>query len=537
MARWAPLLLAAGALGVVLAHVESQVFDLERFQAPKALALHVTALALLLTGAVRRPSRGGAVVGLALAFVAWSALSAAFATNPWLGLGSWGISFSAAVVLVGAGGMSDERRNLVLAWILGAVVLGAAVGVAQAYGWRTPWLASSRPPGGTFGNRNFLAHLAAIGAPALLTTLVEARRRGGRWAAVLGLTVVTLAVVLTRSRAAWLGGAAGILVTGVALALGPGGRRAPSGTRRLGVGALALAASVGAAVVVPNALAWNTDSPYVGTLTRLADFREGSGRGRMIQYRTSLELAAESPVLGVGPGNWFVHYPRVTDPGDPSFGGHLTIPTNPWPSSDWVALLTERGAPALLLLLAAGGIAWLASLRRAWGREAVGRVREATPGERRPGPPVPVAGLAAAGAHTGGAALAGILTATAVTGLFDAVLLLPAPALVVAALAGTLLPWRPPLPTPVRGGRWVRAGLLLVAAALVTHAALTTASVALTAIGRETSTLARASRLAPWDHRLRLLLAERGRCADAHAAVRLLPFHARARELAEGCRR
>ena len=56
-------------------------------------------------------------------------------------------------------------------------------------------------------------------------------------------------------------------------------------------------------------------------------------------------------MLGVGPGNWPVHYPRYMSPGDPSFDADDMIPTNPWPSSDWMALLAERGLPAFVLLI------------------------------------------------------------------------------------------------------------------------------------------------------------------------------------------
>jgi hypothetical protein len=507
MRRGVPALLVVGAYGVVLAGVTSAVFDLERYQMPKALVLHGVALALVAVGAARRPARGGPVVGLVLAFVAWSALSAVFASNPWLALGAWGVSLSGLVVLMATGSVEAGARDRAAAWIVGAVVLGAALGVLQAYGWEPPWLTSSRPPGGTFGNRNFLAHLSAIVAPALLVGAIGSEKPRTRWLAVTGLALVVLAVVLTRSRAAWLGGAAGLATVLVGLLAQPRSGPGPR-TKRLAPVALAITLAAAGAVLLPNALEWSTDSPYVGTLTRLADFRQGSGRGRLIQYRNSLELAAERPLLGVAPGNWFVHYPRVSDPGDPAFSEHLPIPTNPWPSSDWVTFLAERGAPAVLLLLAAGGLACLGGLRRS---------------RREPG----VDGLR-------GTALAAVLVATLVTGLFDAVLLLPAPAYVTAALIGLLLPWRPPGP-PRPGGRWVRAGASLLVTVLLVHAALSVAAIRTTASGRDTATLTRAARLAPWDHRLRLLLAERGRCSDAAAARKLMPYHSRPRELARSC--
>ena len=66
-------------------------------------------------------------------------------------------------------------------------------------------------------------------------------------------------------------------------------------------------------------------------------------------------MTRDHAILGVGPGNWQVYYPRYTSPGDPAFDRGDPIPTNPWPSSDWMAMLAERGAPATLCLLAGLG--------------------------------------------------------------------------------------------------------------------------------------------------------------------------------------
>jgi O-antigen ligase len=424
------------------------------------------------------------------------------------------VTFSALVVLHGAGSVQGEAmRDRAVAWIVGAVVLGALLGAAQAYGWEAPLLAGDRPPGGTFGNRNFLAHLSAIAAPPLLALGLAGPRWRGRALAITALGIVILAVVLTRSRAAWLAGAAGLVVTGACLLRSRRHERLPArkGTAWI---AVAIIGATTAAVALPNALDWREGSPYAGTLSRLTDFRGGSGRGRLIQYGNSLELAKRHPVLGVGPGNWFVHYPTVTKPGDPAFGAHLAIPTNPWPSSDWVAMVSERGALGALLLLAAG----LTAFARAWS-----------------------AGGTTGGTARRGGALAGLLVAAGVAGLFDAVLLLPAPALVVAALVGLLLPTpdreaaAPRLEASKRRA-WHWGGLVVVGL-LASYTGLHTTAVAATARGRTTADLARAANRAPWDYRLRLALAERGRCEDARTAARLMPHHARPAELVRDCSR
>src|SRR5437763_15669856 len=70
----------------------------------------------------------------------------------------------------------------------------------------------SRAPVGTLVNRNFVAHVAAFGFPLLLLCALRAARRATylRWAIATALVITAL--VLTRSRAAWLAFAAVMLI-------------------------------------------------------------------------------------------------------------------------------------------------------------------------------------------------------------------------------------------------------------------------------------------------------------------------------------
>ena len=170
-----------------------------------------------------------------------------------------------------------------------------------------------------------------------------------------------------------------------------------------------------AAILLPNALNWKSDSPYLDTMTGVVNYREGSGHGRLVQYGTSLKLAAQHPLFGVGPGNWAVAYPKVAARGDPSIDRDDGMTSNPWPSSDWIAMLAERGLPATLAFaLALVGLTVL-SLRAM--RDALD-LDEFLP---------PLTLLAT-------------LAAMIVVGCFDASLLLAAPTLFVFAILGALSP-------------------------------------------------------------------------------------------------
>jgi O-antigen ligase len=375
-------------------------------------------------------------------------------------------------------------------------------------------LAGERAPGGTFGNRNFLAHLLAIALPLVALATLRAERRWARGLGLVGLAVIGAAVVLTRSRAAWLAMAASMAAIGLALVIV---RRAPErpelGRRPVGL-LIALALGVAAALLLPNRLQWRSDAPYAESLKGIVNYQEGSGHGRLIQYRNTLRLVPRDPVFGVGPGNWMVRYPQVTTPGDPSFSGADPIPTNPWPSSDWMAFWSERGLVGVLLLLGAG----LAAALTAWRR--LGRPDQALTS----------------------VALLGTLTAAVVAGLFDAVLLLAAPTLFTFAAAGALLPQAGPvLSRPLeRSHRRLAIGLVLVAALAATaRSAGEVAAIVTTGQTRQRSALEWASRFDPGNHRLHLYLATRGSCAQrrphARAARALLPWHEWPRRAVEDC--
>jgi O-antigen ligase len=498
--------LVAGAITIVLAGVDSELYDLERYLAPKALALHLTALAslLILLPSWRRIELG-ITAALLAAFVLWTILSAALATNRWLALHGAGITVSGFVLYLAARRVAEDGlAPRVIGGLAAAAVLAGGLGIAQAYGAEWPLLADSRPPGGTFGNRNFLAHLTAIATPLLAWVLLRGRA-ASTVLAFLGLVVAAGTIVLTRSRAAWLGTAVAMLtMIGCAWL----GRRtvaeAVSPRRMMLIGA-ALAAGAAAAILLPNRLQWRSDSPYAETFTTIARYSEGSGRGRLIQYGNSVALVADAPVFGVGPGNWFVHYPRVTSRGDPAFDRDDPIPTNPWPSSDWVAFLVERGPVGVLFLIAAGATAAITCLRRLRGD--------------------PLRALAAI-------ALLGTLAAAAITGAFDAVLLLAAPTFFVFTSLGLLLPGTRPVVVRALPPRATRVlGLAAVAAVVLLIVAATgqVAAIAIAGDGSSRARLQTAARFDPGGHRLRLLLARRGGCSvrlpHARAAYRLMPYH------------
>jgi O-antigen ligase len=503
------LALQAGILLVVLAALPYPLFQLDRYTFVKELVMLASALAaaLFCLGSARKITVF-MVDGLVAGFLALSLLSSMLAANGWLALRGFGLSLAGAGLFWTARTLARGGHGpRLLATLAAAVVLGALTGLAQAYGLVDSELASAaRAPGGTFGNRNFMAHLVAIGLPTLLLVTRYARHRLGFVLGSAGAAVAIAGLVLSRSRAAWVGAAAWAVFLAVeGLWAGRLWDDRPLRRRVAILGGIALAGTL-LALLLPNRLNWRSESPYLDSLTGVANYKEGSGRGRLIQYGNTLDMALDHPLLGVGPGNWPVHYPSYMSPGDPSFDADDDIPTNPWPSSDWMAMLSERGLPATLLLLAVGGTMALG----AWARVRSGARR--TPA-------------------LGDLTTVATLIALFVVGAFDAVLLLPAPAFfawtAIGALATSARPIREAT-LPPGSRRRLTVAVAFVGGALLLHSVSQVAAMTL-AGGRSREGLELAARIDPGSYRIHMLLATAWR--DDRRCDRARPHAERAREL------
>lgn len=522
--RIALRILQVGAVALVLVATTHRLFDLDRFFIPKELVLHATAFAagLFMLGAARRMTVTRVDVLLA-AFLGVSALSAVLAQNPWAAGRALAISVSGVAVFWVARGLrrAGLGRPLVAALAFG-IVLAAVTALLQAYGVRTDLFTLNRAPGGLLGNRNFIGHLAAFGFPVVLFSLLRAERARGFLLGASGGALLVAALVLTRSRAAWLGFGIVAAVLLCTFVLTPSVRRDFKILRRFVLLLVFVAGGVAAALTLPNALRWKSDDPYAETARQVLNYREGSGKGRLIQYQTSVKMTLSHPLFGVGPGNWSVNYMDHAGRNDPSRSfREAGMTANPWPSSDWVALLSERGLAGFILFLLIG----LALVRAAWR----GLRTADDPGE----------GLAAV-------ALLAVAAGVAVVGAFDAALLLAWPTFFFWAAAGVFWPTEgdAPPPRPVRPALRVVAllALTLLAGAGALRSTGQIAAMDLYSADQSREGLELAARLDPGNYRLHLRLAQRTRrsnpafCHHAQAAHNLYPTAAEAARLARRCK-
>jgi hypothetical protein len=140
------------------------------------------------------------------------------------------------------------------------------------------------------------------------------------------------------------------------------------------------------------------------------------------------------------------------------------------------------------------------------------------------------------------------LVTAVVVGAFDAVLLLPAPALAVFALAGALAPDGRPIrswPLPPRRRAWLLAGTALVVVLVTGYGAMQVAAMRAFTEGKRAEARERAARLDPGSYRIHVLLAtdwqRRGRCdrarPHAEAARALVPGVPAPRQVLRRCGR
>jgi O-antigen ligase len=184
-------------------------------------------------------------------------------------------------------------------------------------------------------------------------------------------------------------------------------------TRRAGLALLA-AASVGAVLLVSS-------GAVSSAVAEVAEMRAHTGSpARVDATRAALDIVAQRPMTGVGPGDGWVRW--SSDDG--------TAQTMQYVHDEYLQVLVELGAPGLALLLGIGA-GGLVMVRRAARRD--------------PGSTVP-------------AAVGAAMAAAAVHGAFDFVWHVPVVPLVLAVLLGLLAerahdtpPGRPVRATHQRG--------------------------------------------------------------------------------------
>lgn len=343
--------------------------NVEGFEFVKFLALIATVLALLVVGTLALPYLSWDIVRhelrqplvlAGLIFVSSAALSTVASTD-------WHTSFyghfenyagfitilAYFVLFVAAKTLIRTREQIRL--MLWAVAF-AAIGVT-AYGllqvarfdplvWENHSIVSGFVrPFSTLGHANYLGAWLILALPLILVLAT------GRLRIVIGVLAVLmgLLLVLTMSRAAWLG-AAGAAVVGLVY-----WSRSGSGWRRRLLAASAIGMA-GLLVVVFLA----GESLRSALASRTERFLDGAGRAEI--WSASGKMFAERPIVGTGPETFHHHFGRHSGV---SFWEHSWGFTPTRAHNEFLHILATQGIVGILAMMGVlGTLVW--SLQRAW---------------------------------------------------------------------------------------------------------------------------------------------------------------------------
>ncbi|WP_396216364.1 O-antigen ligase family protein [Gemmatimonas sp.] len=408
-------MLLAGLASSMFAFLYGPPHRLEQFDLPKELSLGLLGVGCSLYLLSPRRSRPHEKLNLLLVgSLAWGAVFApVIAPNTVASWRTLGAAAAAVSVFFVARELGQYRHAQAWYWAL-LILLGIMAGLVllEAYGGLPFFSAPGRRPGATLGNRNLAARLTCFGLLLAWDRLIESHRRRVH----AGMTVVTVVtalfvclLALSRSRSA-IAVSLGLFVLLPAVTWWLS-RGTPCHVRAPALFAWALAFAVGssAALTLPNRMGW-TASELRASVRRIGEYQSGTGRGRVIQASTSLEMVRAHPLVGVGVGNWSVVYPAYAEAGDPSVVPGAYYPGPQIPRNDILALLAEWG------LIGSVPVLW-------------GFVSLAQEGFRRRLTPDPRV-------RRGGALLVGCVFTTVLLGVFDSVLRVAPTVLICATLLG-----------------------------------------------------------------------------------------------------
>ena len=388
-ARFLEALVVSGVVGLFalapLVHARqlASPFDLPQRAVLGIAGLAAAALARGLRAAGRRKASLPWEAGSALAFLALAALGLGWAAAPVEGIGPLRDFLSLlAWWLAGRLLLDAPGRLVALVAALGlAGSLTALLGLLQwagLDGWRgvaggAGFLASLPQvdaPAATFGHVNVAAEVVLIGCLALLGVfLTPGRSWSARVGVALPLGLGIAFLVVSGTRAAWLGLGLGVPVLAVLLARSAGaGGFGSLGRGLTRAGGLLLAGILlflvlDQWVVVPG----RGSGPDVAPRERVLELVDGTGttvRERRVLWSNTLAMIGSRPWTGVGAGNWKVAYPLWSRSAARHDPGRFAFERQPERvHMDPLQVGAETGLPGVLLLLFFLGGASLRLLR------------------------------------------------------------------------------------------------------------------------------------------------------------------------------
>ena len=244
--------------------------------------------------------------------VTWAVLSLAWAHNLYeasVKLFDWLAALLGAFLVVQVIRTPRHVRFFVEGVFWSGVAL-ALLGIAQ-YLFQVQWIGQTFIPAATFANKNVAAQYYLLTFPLGAALYLRNDKRLMDWVYAFGTVLIVLALVYTRTRAAWLALLFALVILGGFCLYEFGQSRNPFANKRVGVALTAAVAFIFIATQFnPHQMRW-----FLGVVVTIASRTaeqiqlDGTGNPRISIWANTLAMIGDYPVRGVGLGNWSVAYP------------------------------------------------------------------------------------------------------------------------------------------------------------------------------------------------------------------------------------
>ena len=238
--------------------------------------------------------------------------------------------------------------------IVASSVVGAVFSLLlfnDAFHWISITLPSKGVMSATFGYRNYFGQYLCFAVPAAVISLFMLKSDKGRLCMLICCILNMGGLILTRTRAAWLGVFIALIVFTFL------NRYAIFSTlQSMKKNYASIAMLIGSVILVvyflnisvsgisgPKRSVWNT----VLTLSRLKTDSDWGGRLNM--YKSAAGIIKENPSLGIGLGNWRLVSPKYSDNNAYTDGNFTKITQRP--HNDFLWLLSEVGIIGMIFII------------------------------------------------------------------------------------------------------------------------------------------------------------------------------------------
>jgi tetratricopeptide (TPR) repeat protein len=311
-----------------------------------------------------------------ICFLVWALFSLFWSTNRYNGLVLWvhwstcGLVYFLCLQI-----LTSANRIKVLFYTLSiAAVIVSIIGLLQ-YFFEIDWFLQLAKPASTFGNKNMAAQFIGLCFPVVIMFFISAKKSRNMWTAALILSLVTVYLFHTRTKAVWvaimaqvfilvlfflynrfaLKGKVGLwnlqkTIAGISTAvvvlllinLGPSGWK-----WQIGEASQQFEKMVTPLKGRPGELSGNI-SPEMKETTQ--DYATSSAGARLVIWRNTIDLIKTHPIRGVGLNNFGVEYPRIAI--DSKRDTLLKLFHGPRHAhNDYLQIISELGLPAILLII------------------------------------------------------------------------------------------------------------------------------------------------------------------------------------------